>query len=353
MLRFNFFVSCNIAYSFFLILQAGLNMQHDEELIKPFCDYMYAIKGENNSRKYINAVARYLFFCNSNEVDWNFIGKAKKIEEYIHYWLKKTTAQAKTLSNYLDAIVFASKFVDVHMDVPILKVESTVFSLKKMLNGLTHAREAYIEEKMNDLPSYSEVSKMRDDRYIQQFKEYANSIDGTDSKEMNEDAKIVKNQRTDWCTDWLACTVCLDSMQRPGKCHLWNDKDILYFHVCLQIMCCFILYTLLSGAVQNIKMSEYDKGKKKIIFGVHVLEASKHKTSRKGKAGLVLDELLMEMLELYLEKVRPTIPGASESPYVFLTCKGLQLSKLSQKMYKVTFIVRLSKSIQSFFSSFI
>ena len=83
-------------------------------------------------------------------------------------------------------------------------------------------------------------------------------------------------------------------------------------------------------------MSEYDKGKGKIVFGVHVLEASKHKTSRKGKAGLVLDKSLMELLTSYLDKVRPMIPGSKESPYVFLSSKGQQLVKLSVKMYKVS-----------------
>ena len=178
---------------------------------------MISIKGEDKGMKYINSVARYLYFCDDNKVDWNFIGNAKKIEQFIHYWLNKTTAQAKTLKGYLNAIVFASKFADVHMDICIDKVSSTAFYLKKMLSELTHSREAFLEEQLDDLPEYSEVTKMRDVQNVDRFTEYADIIQEKYAKEANEDVKVALDQKIDWCSEWLASTLCLGSMQRPGR----------------------------------------------------------------------------------------------------------------------------------------
>ena len=88
---------------------------------------------EEKGYKFVKEVACYLYLCDHTKVDWHFIGNANKIEIFILYFLTKTTVQAKTLTGYLQAINFASKFIDVHMDIAIDKVASAIFSLNKML----------------------------------------------------------------------------------------------------------------------------------------------------------------------------------------------------------------------------
>ena len=192
-------------------------MQHDVSLMKPFEEYMIGMKG-GKGNKYVKDVARYLYFCDHTHVDWHFIGNAKKIEIYIRYFLRKTTAQAKTLAGYLQSINFASKFVDIHMDIPIDKVASTIFSLNKMLREMSHEREAYIQEKMDDIPEFSEISKMRNNQNIEKFRTYVTTIYNKYDEAHNDEEKMKSiNKMIDWSTDWLASTLCLESMQRPGN----------------------------------------------------------------------------------------------------------------------------------------
>ena len=228
------------------------------------------------------------------------------IEKYINLFIQSTTIQASTLKSYLDAIQYASRFAEVHKNVNIHKVESKVFYLKKMLTDLSHSRQAYLQEQFHQLPDFSEVSKMRSPENVCRFEEYATAINADGPQQnLSKHARTEIEKKIDWCTAWIASTICLESMQRPG-------------------------------AVQNVLLSEFDRARHTLYFGLVVLEASKHKTARKGKASLVLDSLLLRLLTVYIEKIRPHINGSQHSRHVFLTSRGGQLTKLSAKMYKVT-----------------
>ena len=73
----------------------------------------------------------------------------------------------------------------------------------------------------------------------------------------------------------------------------------------------------------------------KRVLGLHVVQASKHKTQMKGKAGIVINEDMLHLVQLYIDDIRPHIANNTTSPFFFLTWGGHQLDKLSARAQKV------------------
>ena len=254
-------------------------------------------KTERLAKDRATYVSRYLYYCDSDEINPSFLSHKNKINEFITDIRQKTTASASSMKNILRAIGIGVSYLKKtdHQRFHGLKgVKRYIKKLQSSLNDTHKRRKQYVR-----------VFRLEEDAAKPDLKTAPRKIRdyGAEINKLIAIGEGLTNEEKNMCTSYLVTRTAVDNASRPSH-------------------------------IVNLTMEEFYSAKR--IGSDFVAHCGYSKT---GVAAVTFSKELQQMVRDYIMKVRAHIPnaGGGGTGKVFVNNRGNTLTNISsdRHLYKI------------------
>ena len=264
----------------------------DHPELKQFFKHLCSIDGGNRSEStaalIVKDISKYLYFCDSDKLDWNNFLDRVKLMNYFEFLkgviqVEGILTKMERTSDVLNYLMVYSNHSEKQIKINAINevMRKWKYTLRKEKKKLAHKRLEELSDSKGKL-DLSSIKKFINDKDI--WEKFNGCI--TSRKKL----KPLEPDDCKFCMAACMVATLYESWQRPS-------------------------------AVDSCTLEQYKRGT--FVNEIYVVGVLDHKTGLGGSAKLTINRNLKDKIDDYVQYIRP-----STSEYLFCTNEGAKISKV-------------------------